>query len=130
MGKRLSQINVENNEDNRRQYRQLLFTTEPEKLKEHISGVILFHETFYQKVRRALEESTVISLGESGGQPNMEIENGRVDTKATGCLTRCQHGACIVAKRDCAELQPSSLSSWPGLPLRQKTISPVLDLLM
>ena len=51
MGKRLSQINVENNEDHRRQYRQLLFTTEPEKLKEHISGVILFHETFYQKVR-------------------------------------------------------------------------------
>ncbi len=50
MGKRLSNINVENSEDNRRQYRQLLFTTEPEKLKEHISGVILFHETFYQKV--------------------------------------------------------------------------------
>ncbi len=50
MGKRLSNINVENSEDNRRQYRQLLFTTEAEKLKEHISGVILFHETFYQKV--------------------------------------------------------------------------------
>ena len=54
MGKRLSQISVENNEDNRRQYRQLLFTTQAEKLKEHISGVILFHETFYQKVGRCV----------------------------------------------------------------------------
>jgi len=48
MGKRLADINVENTEENRRKYRQLLFTTE-EALATNISGVILFHETLYQK---------------------------------------------------------------------------------
>jgi len=48
MGKRLTDIKVENTDDNRRAYRQLLFNTDP-KLGENISGVILFHETLYQK---------------------------------------------------------------------------------
>lgn len=48
MGKRLTDINVENSDENRRLYRQLLFTTDP-KIGENISGVILFHETLYQK---------------------------------------------------------------------------------
>jgi fructose-bisphosphate aldolase class I len=41
-------IGVENNEENRRQYRQLLFSCD-DRMSEHISGVILFHETLYQK---------------------------------------------------------------------------------
>jgi len=48
IGKRLSSINVENNEENRRNYRNLLFTA-PKGLDESIGGVILFHETLYQK---------------------------------------------------------------------------------
>lgn len=61
MEKRLSSIGLENNEENRRKYRQvfymkyltkiplqLLFTGNPD-LGKYISGVILFHETFYQK---------------------------------------------------------------------------------
>ena len=48
MGKRFSNIGVENTEENRRAYRQLLFST-GKPLAEHISGVILFHETLYQK---------------------------------------------------------------------------------
>lgn len=48
MGKRLQDIGVENNDENRRKYRQLLFTTDP-KIGENVSGVILFHETLYQK---------------------------------------------------------------------------------
>merc|ERR1719481_877265 len=39
---------MENTEDNRRKYRQLLFTSDKE-LGNYISGVILFHETLYQK---------------------------------------------------------------------------------
>jgi fructose-bisphosphate aldolase class I len=38
---------VENNAENRRAYRQLLFTTKG--LNEYISGVILYDETFWQK---------------------------------------------------------------------------------
>ena len=48
MGKRLASIGVQNTEENRRQYRQILFTADP-KMGEYISGVILFHETMYQK---------------------------------------------------------------------------------
>ncbi|XP_014674338.1 PREDICTED: fructose-bisphosphate aldolase B-like [Priapulus caudatus] len=44
MGKRFANIGAENNEENRRQYRQLLFTC-PEVMNDSISGVILFHET-------------------------------------------------------------------------------------
>ncbi len=46
IGQRFSGINVENNEDNRRKYRQLLFKTEG--LEQFISGVILYDETLYQ----------------------------------------------------------------------------------
>jgi fructose-bisphosphate aldolase class I len=47
-GKRFADIGVENNEENRRQYRQLLFTTD-DAISNNVSGVILFHETVYQK---------------------------------------------------------------------------------
>ncbi|XP_072758566.1 fructose-bisphosphate aldolase isoform X1 [Anoplolepis gracilipes] len=49
IGKRLQSINVENTEQNRKAYRQLLFTTTKDVIGQHISGVILFHETLYQK---------------------------------------------------------------------------------
>lgn len=48
MGKRLSAINVENTEENRRLYRQLLFTSD-KTYANSISGVIFFHETLFQK---------------------------------------------------------------------------------
>jgi len=47
IGSRFKGINVENNEENRRKYRQLLFATEG--LEEFISGVILYDETLGQK---------------------------------------------------------------------------------
>lgn len=48
MGKRLQKINVENTEENRRCFRELLFSTDP-SISNCIGGVILFHETLYQK---------------------------------------------------------------------------------
>ncbi|CAB3245895.1 unnamed protein product [Arctia plantaginis] len=47
IGNLLAKIGLENTVNNRRRYRQLLFTTET--LNEHISAVILFDETVYQK---------------------------------------------------------------------------------
>jgi fructose-bisphosphate aldolase, class I len=44
--KRFNSIDVENTEENRRAYRDMLFTTP--RLEEHISGVILFDETIHQ----------------------------------------------------------------------------------
>lgn len=48
IGKRFQSIGVENTDENRRVYRQILFTAD-NKLSESISGVILFPETLYQK---------------------------------------------------------------------------------
>lgn len=47
IGKLLAAIGQQNTENNRRRYRQLLFTTE--NLSEHVSATILFDETVYQK---------------------------------------------------------------------------------
>ena len=46
IGKRFDSIKVENNEENRRAYRELLFTSEG--IVNYISGVILFKETFWK----------------------------------------------------------------------------------
>jgi len=43
IGSRFKNIDVENTEQNRRDYRELLFTTKG--LEEYISGVIMFEET-------------------------------------------------------------------------------------
>ncbi|CAJ0965760.1 unnamed protein product [Ranitomeya imitator] len=48
IAKRLNSIGAENTEENRRFYRQLLFTAD-ERVNPCIGGVILFHETLYHK---------------------------------------------------------------------------------
>ena len=47
IGKRFQGIQVENTEEHRRAYRDMLFTAKA--LGEHISGVILYDETLRQK---------------------------------------------------------------------------------
>nr|CAX71970.1 Aldolase [Schistosoma japonicum] len=49
MGKRLQQIGVENNEENRRLYRQLLFSAD-HKLAQNISGVITIRGNITPKI--------------------------------------------------------------------------------
>uniref|UniRef100_A0A8C9VEU6 Fructose-bisphosphate aldolase n=1 Tax=Scleropages formosus TaxID=113540 RepID=A0A8C9VEU6_SCLFO len=48
MGKRLQKINVENTEENRRCFRDILFSADA-SIADSIGGVIFFHETLYQK---------------------------------------------------------------------------------
>ncbi|KAJ8916672.1 hypothetical protein NQ315_000317 [Exocentrus adspersus] len=75
MGKRLADIGCENTEDNRRKYRQLLFTTCP-TIGDYISGVILFHETLYQKA----DDGTPFTelLKERGIIPGIKVDTGVV----------------------------------------------------
>jgi len=98
MGKRLAAINVENNEENRRQYRQLLFTAGKE-LKDYISGVILFHETFYQKA----DNGTLFTkmLIDQGIIPGIKVDKGVVPLLGTDGETTTQ-GLDGLAER-CAE---------------------------
>ena len=48
MAKRLEKINVENTEENRRYFRDLLFSVD-DSISDCVGGVIFFHETLYQK---------------------------------------------------------------------------------
>lgn len=48
MGKRLLKINVENTEENRRTFRDILFSSDA-AISTCVGGVIFFHETLYQK---------------------------------------------------------------------------------
>jgi len=75
MGKRLANIGLENTDENRRKYRQLLFTSEKE-LGNHISGVILFHETLYQKTDDG--RPFVDLIKELGIIPGIKVDKGVV----------------------------------------------------
>ena len=70
--KRFDSIDVESTEDNRRQYRQLLFTTEG--VEDYISGVILFDET----IRQAADDGTPFPemLASRGIIPGIKVDTG------------------------------------------------------
>jgi fructose-bisphosphate aldolase class I len=71
--KRFDKIGVTNTEDNRRDYREMLFRTE-KTMKEHISGVILFDETIRQKAK---DGTTLVKLIEAAGSiPGIKVDAG------------------------------------------------------
>ncbi|MBM3518085.1 MAG: fructose-bisphosphate aldolase class I [Alphaproteobacteria bacterium] len=70
--KRLSSIGVVSTEENRRAYRELLFTTPG--IGEHISGVILYDETLRQKTRAGNPFVTV--LNGAGVLPGIKADKG------------------------------------------------------
>jgi len=74
IGKRFATIGVENNEQNRRDYRLLLATTQG--LSEYINGVILFEETFQQQD----EKGTPIPdlFAQQGILPGIKVDKGLV----------------------------------------------------
>lgn len=80
MGKRLANIGVENVEENRRLYRQLLFSSGA-GFSNSISGVILFHETVYQKADDGT--SFVKILKDHGIIPGIKVDKGVVPLAGT-----------------------------------------------
>lgn len=80
MEKRLTPLGLENTEENRRKYRQLLFTTDPE-LGKYISGVILFHETMYQKADCGTPFLDL--LRQRGIIPGIKVDKGVVPLAGT-----------------------------------------------
>ena len=71
--KRFDKIGVENNEDNRRDYRELLFRTDT-AMKNHIGGVILFDETIRQKAKDGTPLVKVIEA--AGSVPGIKVDKG------------------------------------------------------
>ncbi|KER24337.1 hypothetical protein T265_07976 [Opisthorchis viverrini] len=105
IGNRFKKIGVENHEENRRHYRQLLFTTDP-CLANNISGVILFHETFYQVADDGVR--LVDHLKRKGILPGIKLDKGVVPLAGTlnECTTQGLDGLaerCAQYRKDGAE---------------------------
>lgn len=75
IGKRFDSIKVENTEENRRAYREMLFTTKG--IGDSISGVILYDETLRQK--SADGTSFVDLLTRNGVLPGIKVDTGAKD---------------------------------------------------
>jgi fructose-bisphosphate aldolase class I len=73
--KRFKGINVESTEENRRAYRELLFT--PKGLGDHISGVILYDETIRQKAAEGTPFPEL--LARQGILPGIKVDSGTSD---------------------------------------------------
>ena len=79
IGKRFDSIKVENTEENRRAYRELLFTTEG--IEKYISGVIMFEETLDQAT--ADGKNFVELLQSKGVLPGIKVDKGLVVLQGT-----------------------------------------------
>nr|BAA78593.1 fructose-bisphosphate aldolase precursor [Chlamydomonas sp. HS-5] len=73
-GKRLDSIGVENTEENRRAYRDLLLSTPG--LGQYISGAILFEETLYQSTKDG--KTFVQVMNDQGIVPGIKVDKGLV----------------------------------------------------
>ncbi len=70
--KRFDGVGIENSEENRRAYREMLLTA-PE-LSKHISGVILYDETIRQSTRQGRAFTEVMT--EAGMLPGIKVDQG------------------------------------------------------
>ncbi|RTL52196.1 MAG: fructose-bisphosphate aldolase class I [Bradyrhizobiaceae bacterium] len=71
--KRFDAIGVESSEDNRRDYREMMFRSK-NAMTKHISGVILYDETFWQKAK---DGTPLVKLIEQAGSiPGIKVDEG------------------------------------------------------
>nr|XP_042117902.1 fructose-bisphosphate aldolase A-like [Peromyscus maniculatus bairdii] len=87
IAKRLQSIGAENTEENRRFYRQLLLTAD-DRVNSCIGGVILFHETLYQKTDDGCPFPQVIKS--KGGVVGIKVDKGVVPLAGTNGETTTQ----------------------------------------
>ncbi|XP_036373290.1 fructose-bisphosphate aldolase B-like [Megalops cyprinoides] len=111
MGKRLQKISVENTEENRRYFRDLLFSVDP-SISESVGGVIFFHETLYQKSEQGLpfpqlvkEKGIVVGIKVDKGTAALNGTDGETTTQGLdGLSERCaqyKKDGCDFAKWRC-----------------------------
>lgn len=72
--KRFNAVNIDSNEENRRQYRRMLLTTP--NINDYIAGVILYEETLNQKI----DDNTSFAEGlmQMGIVPGIKVDKGLV----------------------------------------------------
>jgi fructose-bisphosphate aldolase, class I len=71
--KRFDAIGVESTEETRRDYRELMFRT-TEAMSNHVSGVILYDETIWQKAKDGTPLVEIIA--KSGAVPGIKVDEG------------------------------------------------------
>ncbi|MFY0636419.1 class I fructose-bisphosphate aldolase [Maricaulis maris] len=73
IGKRFASIGLDNTPDNRRDWRDMLFRTEP-AMSKHISGVILYDET----IRQSAKDGTALTklITDAGSIPGIKVDMG------------------------------------------------------
>lgn len=95
-GKRLDSIGVENTEDNRRSYRELLVTTPG--LGDYISGAIMFEETLYQSASTG--KTMVEELNAQGIVAGIKVRPKALRSNYHYSLhilhVRCLSGGCVI----------------------------------
>src|SRR5215218_9187693 len=69
--KRFDAIKVESTEDSRRDYRELMFRSS-DAMKNHISGVILYDETIWQKAKDGTPLVKIIEA--AGALPGIKVD--------------------------------------------------------
>lgn len=75
VGKRFASLNIENTEENRRSYRELLFSTQG--IEKFISGVIMYDETIHQSDKN--DVSLVKLLNGKGIFAGVKVDQGLKD---------------------------------------------------
>jgi fructose-bisphosphate aldolase class I len=71
--KRFESINIECTEENRRDYREMLFSAK-DAMKQYVSGVILYDETLRQKAK---DSTPLVKLiAEAGAVPGIKVDTG------------------------------------------------------
>ncbi|KAK2118481.1 hypothetical protein P7K49_005368 [Saguinus oedipus] len=103
IAKRLQSIGTENTEENRHFYRQLLLTAD-DRVNPCIGGVILFHETLYQKADDGRPFPQVIKS--KGGVVGIKVDKGVVPLAGTNGETQGLDGLperCAQYKKDGAD---------------------------
>ncbi|XP_005795356.1 fructose-bisphosphate aldolase B [Xiphophorus maculatus] len=111
MAKRLQKINVENTEENRRCFREILFSSDP-SIANSIGGVIFFHETLYQKSDSGKlfpqvikEKGIVVGIKVDKGTAGLNGTDGETTTQGLdGLSERCaqyKKDGCDFAKWRC-----------------------------
>ena len=73
IGKRFDSINTQNTEDNRRDWREMLFRTQ-KAMSDHVSGVILFDETLRQNAKDGTPFRKLIE--DAGAIPGIKVDMG------------------------------------------------------
>jgi fructose-bisphosphate aldolase class I len=95
VGKRFASINLENTEDNRRAFREMLLTVP--NMHHYISGAILFDETIRQQTSTG--ESFVSVLEKEGILPGIKVDSGIKEMATSPSEKITMHGLSGLADR-------------------------------